>query len=71
MAGQVAIRVTIDMLPDDVLLDIFDLFLDLPPSLIGQKRGKCWYTCVEDGEASFFNHHVAWICKSCAQPEDL
>ena len=45
MVGQVATRVTIDMLPDDVLLDIFDLFLDLPPNLFVD-RSKMWQMLV-------------------------
>ena len=41
MVGQVATRITIDMFPDDVPLDVFDLFLDLPPNLFVD-RTKMW-----------------------------
>ena len=35
------------------------------------RRGNCWHTCVDDGELSFLDHHVASICDLFARPEHL
>jgi hypothetical protein len=48
----------IDVLPDDVLLEIFDFYVGMSLSYPG-KRGKRWFMCADDGEALFLNHHVA------------
>jgi hypothetical protein len=59
------------MLPDDVLLEIFNFYLDedmdedFEPH--EKQRIEEWitlvqYTCVDAGEVSFFGHHVASIC---------
>ena len=60
---------TIDTLPDEVLLAIFDFYvvryqdLDLNEVAYGSKgrygRGNHWYRCVDGGEALFSHHHVA------------
>jgi hypothetical protein len=53
------------LLPDDVLLEIFDFLLR------EEQRIEGWITLahvcrstVEAGEVSFFNHHFASICNS-------
>jgi hypothetical protein len=33
----------------------------------GKWRGSRWSTCVVDGELSFLDHHVAWICSLSVQ----
>ena len=58
-------RVTIDMLPEIALLDIFDFY--------GHEI-DAWHTLVHvcrNGESSSLVHHVAWICDFSAQPAHL
>jgi hypothetical protein len=67
-------RVTIDVLPDGVLLQwIYSVFVWIEPyknlgivSFIGQRCGQLEACCtrVEDSETLFSNDHVAWISKS-------
>src|SRR6267154_4843909 len=35
------------------------------------RSGYRWHTCVDAGEVSFFNHHVASICDSFVHPKHL
>jgi hypothetical protein len=55
-------KVTIDMLPDIALLEIFDLYVaqfTFPP-IYNRDVSQGWCTpCVENGERSFLAHHVA------------
>ena len=48
-------RVTIDILPDIALLQIFDFYLDRHGSAIGTR----WCMCAKDGESLFLGHLVA------------
>jgi hypothetical protein len=48
------------MLPDDVLLEIFDFSADEGQFTKKEiERGSRWFTCAGDGEASFLDHHAA------------
>jgi hypothetical protein len=49
--------VTIDMLPNEVLLDIFDHCVDEE-----EWQKQSWYMCVKGGDASCLGHPVASNC---------
>jgi hypothetical protein len=63
-------QVTIDMLPDIALLEIFVFFWvkDAMRKTTGYRRGSRWCTCAKNGETLFLSLHVAWICNFTAQP---
>ena len=70
--------VTIDVLPDNVLLDIFDFCLDRVQNVVLDRTmqhhcssGKGWHTSVEDGKTLFLNHHVAWTFTYFAEKEQM
>jgi hypothetical protein len=49
--------VTIDMLPNEILLEIFIATrIKLAVDFMSQSRGICWYTCVKDGENLYLDH---------------
>ena len=61
---------SLNILPDDVLLDIFDFCSYQDPYDSKQKSsGSHWRTCVSGGEALFLDLHVASICTLFAHPE--
>jgi hypothetical protein len=69
--------VSIDVLPDDVLLAIFDFVVfqnvDADASQLAwpsKKEIEAWQ-CAGDGDVSFLDHHVAWICNSFVHPRHL
>jgi hypothetical protein len=58
-------RVTIDLLPDIALLEMFYFYM------YGEQI-EAWHTLVhvcQNGEALFLARHVAWICDFTAKPE--
>ena len=55
--GQV---IQIGLLPDDVLLEIFDFYVDMSSGYDGNHR----FMCVDDGGTLFSDHRVASICNS-------
>jgi hypothetical protein len=53
-------QVSIGILPNDILPDIFDFILKLKVTPIkGSRHGTPLFTCVEDGAMLFLDHHVA------------
>ncbi len=34
-----------------------------------ERNGNRWFVCVDDRDAFFWDHHVAWICGCFVQPE--
>jgi hypothetical protein len=66
-------RVTIDMLPDVALLEIFDCYVNqarnkkkenimmMMNARTQHRHGIHWCMCVENGGRLFLGHHVAWI----------
>ena len=50
----------IDILPDDVLLEIFNLYVNMYPLYeVKLEIEERWFTSVEDGEILFLDHHIA------------
>jgi hypothetical protein len=50
------------VLPDDVLLEIFDFNMIMDPSYKAKTEVEGWQSLVhvcDDGETSFLDHHIA------------
>jgi hypothetical protein len=65
ITGRLYPRVTIDALPDNVLLETFEFYLgkddaDELTTPITTMDGKRCYTFATDGDVSCLLHHVGW-----------
>jgi hypothetical protein len=66
--------IAIDVFPDDVLVEIFDFFLELCEGYEGERNAKLGdagtrVPTVTGGDTSCLRRHVAQACDSSAQPE--
>ena len=48
----------IDVLPDEVLFEIFDFYTIMYIPYRVSTHGNRWFMCANDGEALFLNHDV-------------
>lgn len=51
---------TINMLPDDVLLEMFDFYQGVA-FIVGPMNGKDWCAYAGDGDISYLRHHSVLI----------